>query len=323
MLSNELVDSGEVEHCWLAGPFPVLQPCCDYLFHFAYHFASNVHAVVKSNAEQRRIKQRYPFVQTHLTKTTSSLSAVVESEVDGARASQFFVVSKDTDWVLAKELDMTPLPIEKVLVNSDQLQTAAFHSSSKLNHLLTQEPVERRQYLHAKHNKVAIMGPESAGKSTLALALAQQLRFPLVNEYARLWLSYQDDVGCYEDIALIAKVQQAIEQTVAAQAKLVLFDTGLMTTQIWSQVLFRKVPEWLEKQVQQHHYDLVLLVAPDLPWQFDPQRCQPEQEAREHFFLQCEALLKQLGIVYQVISGIDRLEQAKQALVTKFSCVSC
>ncbi|MCX4025687.1 AAA family ATPase [Endozoicomonas sp. SM1973] len=322
VMSDELVNSGEVEHCWLVGPFPEHQPFCDYLFYFAYHFANNVHVVVKSITEKQKVSQRYPFAHIHLGARVS-FSAVVVSETGRVKANQFFIVFKDADWVMAKSVGMTPLPIEKMLVNAELLQTVAFQPSSISANSLTQKPVKPRQYLPVSHNKVAIMGPESAGKSTLALALAQQLKLPLVNEYARLWLSYQDDVGGYEDIALIAKVQQAFEQTVSAQSEIALFDTGPMTTQVWSQMLFGKVPEWLVKQVQQDCYALVLLVAPDIPWHFDPQRCQPALETRERFFQLCETLLGQLAISYQVISGADRFEQAKQALITKFSCISC
>ncbi|WP_163835177.1 AAA family ATPase [Spartinivicinus ruber] len=317
-LDSSILAAGKVGHCWLVGPFPKHKPYCDYLFYFAYHFADQVHVVVASNTELKRVNQQYPFTYVHLATSASQVSVVIETEEGSPRSKQFFLVFKETDWLLASGLGMVPLPVELALSYPELLQAYTEQKKSvQPSYQTTSRAIENDDQLIG--SKVAIIGPESAGKSTLAGGLAQTLKLPLVNEYARLWLEHRGNVGCYEDIGLIAKVQLAIEQTIVNQADSFLLDTGIMSIQIWSEVLFGQAPEWLVKLVQQHHYDLVLLVSPDLPWQFDSQRCQPTQAEREKFFQLCEALLTQLNIEYQIIAGNKRLEQAQRVLMGKFT----
>lgn len=347
-MNDALITHGEVEHCWLVGPFPTHLPTRDFLFYFAYHFANQVHAIVDSNADLIAINNQYPFVAVNqVSSYTKAALLFADKSTEVTMKNQFMLTFKASDWPLAESLGLIPLPTNNVLANIELLQPFTLEDKSEriaIQDLFGKKLIKNNTVnkgaadksidtmrasatdsstKKARIKKIAVMGPESSGKSTLVRQLAQAFEWPVVHEYAREWLSFKGNVGRYEDICLVAKVQLAIEQTVMGQTdRVVLFDTGLTSVQVWSEMLFDQVPTWLIKQVTQHRYDRVLLLMPDLPWSFDPQRCHPSIQARESFFYRCKSLLAKANIDYQVIAGADRLEQAKKVLTCKLGLIN-
>lgn len=108
--------------------------------------------------------------------------------------------------------------------------------------------------------RVCIYGPESTGKSTLARDLAKHFETQYVWEYARPLLDVKGG-QCHEaDIPRIVRGQIAAEEALARQANRVLFcDTDVLTTTIWSDVLFGSVPLWTQELADKRDYDLYLL----------------------------------------------------------------
>ena len=152
--------------------------------------------------------------------------------------------------------------------------------------------------------RILILGPESTGKSTLAEKLAQYFAEPWVPEVAREYLEQLDRPYTYEDLLLIGKRQLSLEDELAATAKHFLFcDTDLRVIQVWSQHRFGKVDPWVLAEIARRTYDLILLCAPDLPWQEDPLREHPELEMRQQFFAQYLQLTEKSGFPFTIISG--------------------
>ena len=96
--------------------------------------------------------------------------------------------------------------------------------------------------------------------------------------------------------------------------RVIICDTDLWLTTIWSDVLFQKCPEWIAAEAARRKYDLYLLMNVDVPWVDDAQRYLPHQ--RQQFFDRCQALLEQQRLPYQVISGSwdDRYRAARSAV---------
>lgn len=171
------------------------------------------------------------------------------------------------------------------------------------------EPV-RAHYVR----RVAVVGPESTGKTTLARRLARHYRTVWAAEYAR---GYLDCVGadrgvtdpqtvtdlCTEaDIERIARGQVASEEALRRQANRVLFaDTDLLTTRLYSEIYFGRCPEWIRRWSEEHPHHLYLLTAPDVPWVADTQRDLPH--FRDEFFQRCREELERLGLPYRVLTG--------------------
>mgnify|MGYP001240935258 CR=1 FL=1 len=150
--------------------------------------------------------------------------------------------------------------------------------------------------------RVCIFGPESCGKSTLAQNLALYYQTSWVPEYARSYLELQKRDPVEEDMTLIAKGQASSERSLAEQANRILFtDTDPLTTRIWSEWLFERCAPEILSLIDEHTYDLYLLLTPDTNWEDDAIRYFPEQ--RWTFYEHCQRQLKEYNRRYLSISG--------------------
>ena len=165
--------------------------------------------------------------------------------------------------------------------------------------------------------RILILGPESTGKSTLAEMLAQHYAEPWVPEVAREYLEKFDRSYTYEDLLQIGKQQMNLEDELALTATRFLFcDTDLRVIQVWSKHRYGKVDPWVLEEIARRTYDLILLCAPDLPWQEDPLREHPELEMREAFFAKYLQLTKQSGFPFKIIAGdpVKRMSAGVEAI---------
>lgn len=136
--------------------------------------------------------------------------------------------------------------------------------------------------------KVAVLGAESTGKTTLCRDLAAHFDCPWVPEYMRTYLQEKWDkeqLTCtWEDLLPIAEGQIELENKLAQQAlqtadnKHYLFcDTSLFELMVYSNWYYGDCPEVLTQAALVHHYDLILLTDVDTPWVADDLRDSPHQ----------------------------------------------
>lgn len=156
--------------------------------------------------------------------------------------------------------------------------------------------------------KIGIIGPESTGKSTLASYLAHRYGGVLVPEYAR---EYMEKRACtcaytYEDVVNIAthQVQQLHAGiyggiTEGLRSNVVFFDTELIITKVWFLHKFGKCPDFLEEALRAYPMDMYLLCYPDMVWEPDPVRENPN--IREYLFDWYEREIQALDIPYYII----------------------
>lgn len=150
--------------------------------------------------------------------------------------------------------------------------------------------------------RVAIVGAESTGKTTLAQTLAEHFKTTWTPEFARGLLDKKASDCKLSDIHTIAKGQLETEEKQARETNKILFsDTDLMTTSIWSKYLFGECPAWIEEESLKQKYDLTLLMNIDIPWVEDWQR--PAPHLRQHFLDWFERELKKRERNYVLISG--------------------
>lgn len=164
--------------------------------------------------------------------------------------------------------------------------------------------------------KIAIIGPESSGKSTLSEALATAIGCRWVKEYARDYVEGLRRPYNYLDVLHIAR-QQLKELTMpyAEGEKHIIYDTDLIITKVWLEYKYGSCPEWI-KRVMGGPFsipiDLYLLCYPDLPFVADPVREHPNE--REELYAIYLQEVKRTGLPYTIIRGANRLEQALQAI---------
>lgn len=165
---------------------------------------------------------------------------------------------------------------------------------------------------NSKIIKVAIIGPESTGKSKLCKQLAKECNTIFVPEFARNYLTNLGRPYTYEDVIYIGEQQMLLEKEYEKRANKILFcDTNFITIKIWLQVVFKKVPFYMDVLINQNKYDKTLLMDIDLPWQKDPLREHPTM--REEIKQLHVNELSSKNVSFKLIAGIDhqRLENAK------------
>ena len=117
--------------------------------------------------------------------------------------------------------------------------------------------------------KIAITGPESSGKTTLANSLGDFYKCPVVKEVSRDYLKKKTTYN-YTDLLEIAKQQKKLELKLTKKNKLIICDTTLQVIKIWSIEKFKKCHPWILSQPDDYiHY---FLCKPDIPWVSDPLR---------------------------------------------------
>lgn len=158
--------------------------------------------------------------------------------------------------------------------------------------------------------RVAVVGPESSGKSTLAAALSESVPDAcLVTEYARDFLAARQKYS-YADLLEIAKGQLELEKKSGTGCGMRFLDTDLLTIFIWSSFVYGRVDAEINRMFRNSLPDLYLLCRPDIPWEYDPLREHPHQ--RDEIFDLNLQLIKRTGVQYIILEGdIDsRLNKA-------------
>lgn len=140
---------------------------------------------------------------------------------------------------------------------------------------------ENLKQQHSIISKIALFGPESTGKTTLARQLADHFQTVWAPEFARDYLQQKWDVSkqvCEpEDLLPIAIGQTKLENDALLTANHFLFcDTCLLVTKVFSEIYYNFCDPVLDKAARKHKYDLFFLTDVDMPWEKDDLRDAPQ-----------------------------------------------
>lgn len=165
--------------------------------------------------------------------------------------------------------------------------------------------------------KIAILGPESTGKSTLAAQLAEHFRTSYIPEYAREYLKDFEKPYKINDVVDIALGQQKlIDEAKANKPQMLISDTEMIVNKIWCKFVFADVPAIISALASKQDFDLYLLCDIDLEWTYDPLREAPDINDRMTIFEMYKEELTLLNVNYRIISGQgqQRLQNAINAI---------
>lgn len=170
--------------------------------------------------------------------------------------------------------------------------------------------------------KIAVIGPESTGKSTLCENLAQHYNTVWCPEFAREYLLKHGTNYSYDDLLTIAKGQIDLEKKFEILAKkenpvspgnqLLFIDTDMYVMKVWCEFVFNKCHPFILEQIATRKYDLYLLCNVDLPWVKDDLREYPDLETRKKIYKIYKDIMINQSTPWLDISGNyeERLQKA-------------
>ena len=205
------------------------------------------------------------------------------------------------------------LGIEHFLVDLDRIQVPISGTKVRANPLENWDyiPKELRYFFV---NRIAIMGPESVGKSILTEKLANHFQSNFVEEWGKKVYEEQRGHLSLSDFAKIAQQRQVLEDEKRRQSNRLLFcDTEDITTYLFAKMFYPNHCAQIDEAFQgllDQRYDLYLLLRPDCDAIQDGTREFLAQ--REGHYLQLKEELQKRSLPFFEIGGDweVRLEQA-------------
>jgi len=171
--------------------------------------------------------------------------------------------------------------------------------------------------------RIAVVGAESTGKSTLCARLREQFKTLVVPEWTRVLVETMPGGLSSDQIQLAARSQIASEDALAnqlpdANAGIMLCDTELRTIWLWTQRLFDgDPPAWIREQIRKRPYDLYLLCAPDVPYVGLSEWDRPEDRRKFDHALRAE--LEGANVVEVAGTREERFQIAADAVISLFT----
>ena len=162
--------------------------------------------------------------------------------------------------------------------------------------------------------KIAITGPESTGKSTLAEKLAKHFNTDYIPEYSRTYLENFEGQYTENDVVEIAKAQHnLIIEEEKKNPEILIADTEIIVCKIWIEYVFKHPNETIEDLLRRQDFDLYLLCDIDLPWVYDPLRENPNIDERKELFEIYKNTLTRMNVPFGIVRGSDE-ERVNNAL---------
>jgi HTH-type transcriptional regulator, transcriptional repressor of NAD biosynthesis genes len=225
----------------------------------------------------------------------------------------YVIVSEGYGYNLAKQLESVYVPFdaEREIVATS---ATAIRANLKDNWDMLAS-TSRSDYLM----KFVMVGPESAGKTTLTKSLSEHYNTKAVPEYARMYLEAmcaplgkqaQDLDLTEDDFFRIARGQVALEEAQSDLTNKFLFcDTDPLLTCVWfSWILKKEPPQELIDYAVNRECDVYFVLKPDLVWEKDTTRYDEMKDKGMDFFNDTILLLKKYKKKYVVIEGLERVE---------------
>jgi nicotinamide riboside kinase len=166
-----------------------------------------------------------------------------------------------------------------------------------------------------KITRIVVLGPESTGKTTLCMELAEHFNMLWMPEFAREYVEKLKRPYTKEDVLHIACKQIEMEEEYSHKASVLILDTDLIITKVWLLHVYKDCPDWINDALRNAHPTHYLVCKPDLPWEFDPVRENPD--LREYLMEWYCREIEYYGFSYSFVSGTgkQRTESAIKTLV--------
>jgi HTH-type transcriptional repressor of NAD biosynthesis genes len=163
--------------------------------------------------------------------------------------------------------------------------------------------------------RVALVGADSTGKTTLTQALAKHYRTTWAPEYGRMYTlgkvtSAESEKWDEDELLFIAEEQNRLEDRLAGYSNKIFFcDTDALTTALWNEHLLGSWSKEIEDLFINREYAAYLLADVDIPYKQDNIR--HGKEARLKMHKRFVELLEKYQKPYYVVSGTEKQRLAE------------
>lgn len=165
--------------------------------------------------------------------------------------------------------------------------------------------------------KVAIVGTESCGKSTLTKQLAKYYNTNYVHEVGRDYCEKYSDQLTQDHFDSLAMDHYRLQEIKAETSNKILFiDSEAVVTQYYAEMYGFEKTNLIESIAEKQDYDLIIHLEPDVKWVADEFRKMGDQDIRKKNDNILRSMFRQRDIQVSVISGsfVDRFEKAKKLI---------
>lgn len=212
------------------------------------------------------------------------------------------------------------LKVEHVLVDLDRVTHPVSGTAIRNNPFANWEhiPDDVKSFFT---KRIAIMGPESTGKTTLVKNLSKYYGVDYIEEYGR---TYTETIKPAiqldrEDFYKIADTHNdmLLDKHEETLGKLLFVDTEAITTKMFGEMYLHDYKdERLDEIINHQWFDLYLVMDIDVPWVSDGTRDFSHDDDRKRHFNKIKAELDRLERNYVVISGDydERFEKSKKEI---------
>jgi len=147
--------------------------------------------------------------------------------------------------------------------------------------------------------RVAFTGPESTGKTELAMAVSTELNGTYIEEFARTYLEEHGPDYFVDDLDIMAQGHSDAIEYCSHEMQLV--DTDFVVFKIWSEYKYDAASPLIHRLVSENWFDLHVLCTPDFPWEEDELRETPED--RDILFQRYVEALEKYRKPYIIVEG--------------------
>lgn len=163
---------------------------------------------------------------------------------------------------------------------------------------------------------IAIVGPESSGKSTMIGQLADYFGSEIVNEYGRTLSEVKGNDMTKEDFLDIMNGQQALIDIVSnnAMSPFVFIDTEAYTTYLFSKIYLGEHMDEILQFGHEQDIDHYIVLSPDVEWVDDGTRVLGDQDKRQEFFEHMVDILTKQNKSFEVVENTDYSERFWEAV---------
>jgi nicotinamide riboside kinase len=158
--------------------------------------------------------------------------------------------------------------------------------------------------------KVAFTGPESSGKTTISRRFADLMDGIWVGEFAR---EYLQDKQTY-DLVDLDKIAKGQMEKWHIEGELIVADTDITVIKIWTEYRFKTCSNFIQEAYYNQKFDHYFLCRPDMPWEEDPLRENPN-ERDQLFEIYHDELIK-MNRPFSILEGNveERLTSCKNVI---------